>query len=526
MIKRPPHLLVTTPESLYLMVTAAKSRERLRRVRAVIVDEIHAVARDKRGAHLALTLSKAGRALRHAAAAHRPLGNAAPHRDHRPAPRRSGGGADWRGRGAGVPRHRSRAIGGRWISPSSCPRRPLEAVASHEQWGEILDKIAGHVAQHRTTLVFVNTRRLAERLAHLLAERVGEDRVGRSSRQPLEGPAAQARVATPRGGPEGPRRDGVARARHRHRARRARLPDRLAEEPRDVPAARRPLGPCARRHAQGPPLPDHARRAGGERGAPARRARGPARPRAAAGGAARHPGPADRGRLRQRAVARRRPLRARPSRRALCRPGPRRLRRRARDARGRHPDGARSARRVAAPRSGESRAARTPRRPHRRHHLGRRHPGDGGLQGGRRSRRHRRRHGERGLGHREHGRRHIPPRQHLVAHPARRGGHRARRRRAGRAALGAVLARRGARAHGRAVRRGVRAARARWRLPASGTTARARWRGSRPSAASTASPPRRSSATSAPRSSPSASCRPRTISCSSASSTRRAGCSS
>src|SRR5262249_57040174 len=57
------------------------------------------------------------------------------------------------------------------------PETPLEAVASHEQWGEILDRIAGHVAQHRTTLVFVNTRRLAERLAHLLAERVGEDRV-------------------------------------------------------------------------------------------------------------------------------------------------------------------------------------------------------------------------------------------------------------------------------------------------------------------------------------------------------------
>src|SRR4030095_14288682 len=53
----------------------------------------------------------------------------------------------------------------------------LEAVASHEQWGEILDSIAAHVAQHRTTLVFVNTRRLAERLAHLLAERVGEDKV-------------------------------------------------------------------------------------------------------------------------------------------------------------------------------------------------------------------------------------------------------------------------------------------------------------------------------------------------------------
>src|SRR5262249_57919376 len=57
------------------------------------------------------------------------------------------------------------------------PDTPLEAVASHEQWGEILDKIAAQMAGHRTTLVFVNTRRLAERLAHLLADRVGEDRV-------------------------------------------------------------------------------------------------------------------------------------------------------------------------------------------------------------------------------------------------------------------------------------------------------------------------------------------------------------
>src|SRR5262249_54392434 len=58
MLRRPPHLLVTTPESLYLLVTAAKSREWLRRVRTVIVDEIHAVARDKRGAHLAVTLER------------------------------------------------------------------------------------------------------------------------------------------------------------------------------------------------------------------------------------------------------------------------------------------------------------------------------------------------------------------------------------------------------------------------------------------------------------------------------------
>ncbi len=176
MIKRPPHLLVTTPESLYLLVTAAKSRERLRRVSTVIVDEIHAVARDKRGAHLMLTLERLD-----ALCGHRPqrVGLSATQRPIESiASLLVGAGADRRS-ADGAPRCRVVDLGHRRALDLAIelPGSEMEAVASHEQWGEILDRIAAHVEHHRTTLVFVNTRRLAERLAHLLAERVGSDRV-------------------------------------------------------------------------------------------------------------------------------------------------------------------------------------------------------------------------------------------------------------------------------------------------------------------------------------------------------------
>src|SRR5262245_6594174 len=176
MVKRPPHLLVTTPESLYLMVTSAKSRERLRRVGTVIVDEIHAVARDKRGSHLMLTLERL-----EALSARRPqrIGLSA---TQRPIDAIAGllvGAGEGRRRDDGSPACRVIDLGHRRALDLAVelPGSPLEAVPSHEQWAEILDGIAAHVAQHRTTLVFVNTRRLAERLAHLLAERLGEDRV-------------------------------------------------------------------------------------------------------------------------------------------------------------------------------------------------------------------------------------------------------------------------------------------------------------------------------------------------------------
>jgi ATP-dependent Lhr-like helicase len=161
LVRRPPSLLVTTPESLYLLLTARRGREMLRTVETVIVDEIHALARDKRGAHLALSLERleavCGRRVQRVglSATQRPIEAVARLLvGERPFP-------------AVVD------VGHRRELPSS----ELEAVASAEQVAEVLDRIAELVRQHRTTLVFVNTRRLAERLAHEIAERLGEGAV-------------------------------------------------------------------------------------------------------------------------------------------------------------------------------------------------------------------------------------------------------------------------------------------------------------------------------------------------------------
>ncbi len=176
LLKRPPHFLITTPESLYLMVTAGKSRELLRTVHTVIIDEIHAVARDKRGSHLALTLER----LAHVANT-RPLriGLSATQRPLERVARLLVGTAPERLDATGGPRCAIVDVGHRRKLDLAIelPRRELDAVASHEQLGEVLDQIAEHVKQHRTTLLFVNTRRLSERLAHLLAERVGTENV-------------------------------------------------------------------------------------------------------------------------------------------------------------------------------------------------------------------------------------------------------------------------------------------------------------------------------------------------------------
>lgn len=176
LLKHPPHFLITTPESLYLMVTAGKSREILRSVQTVIVDEIHAVARDKRGAHLALTLER----LEHVARK-RPLriGLSATQRPLERVARLLVGSGPERVDAAGKPRASIVDVGHRRELDLAIelPLRELDAVASNEQLGEVLDNIAAHVAKRRTTLVFVNTRRLSERLAHLLAERVGAENV-------------------------------------------------------------------------------------------------------------------------------------------------------------------------------------------------------------------------------------------------------------------------------------------------------------------------------------------------------------
>jgi ATP-dependent Lhr-like helicase len=176
LVKRPPHILVTTPESLYLMLTAERSRETLRGARTVIVDEIHATARDKRGSHLALSLERL-----EALCERRPvrIGLSATQRPIERIARLLVGSSANASLPDGRPRcevvdegHRRALDLGIWV-----PGSELAAVASAEQWGEVLAEIASQVAQHRTTLVFSNTRRQAERIAHLLGERIGVDRV-------------------------------------------------------------------------------------------------------------------------------------------------------------------------------------------------------------------------------------------------------------------------------------------------------------------------------------------------------------
>src|SRR3989475_604374 len=181
MLKRPPHILVTTPESLYLLLTAERSRAMLRTARTVIVDEIHAVARDKRGSHLALSLERldhlAGRRLQRIglSATQKPIeeiarfliGNAPRPTTVRESFRTPH--APCEIIDAGHARRLDLAL--------EIPSSPLEAVMAAEVWEELYDRLAQLIGEHRTTLVFVNTRRLAERLTLHLSERLGAEHV-------------------------------------------------------------------------------------------------------------------------------------------------------------------------------------------------------------------------------------------------------------------------------------------------------------------------------------------------------------
>ena len=172
MVKHPPHILVTTPESLFILLTAERSRQALGSIKTVIVDEIHAIADDKRGAHLALSLARLDDLVEKAGG---------------PRPQRIGLSATVR----------PIETVARFLAPDEqanvtiinhghrramdlaveVPQDELGPVASNEMWQEIYDRITALINEHRTTLVFVNTRRLAERVAHNLGERLGEDGV-------------------------------------------------------------------------------------------------------------------------------------------------------------------------------------------------------------------------------------------------------------------------------------------------------------------------------------------------------------
>jgi ATP-dependent Lhr-like helicase len=186
MRRKPPHILVTTPESLYILLTSESGRKTLASTRTVIVDEIHALAPNKRGAHLALSLERlehiTGNRLTRVglSATQKPIDEVARFLvggGGRPAKDLFDGAADTNAVhpsacaivDTGHVRRRDLAI--------EVPEGPLEAVMSGEVWGQVYERLTSLIQEHRSTLVFVNTRRLAERLARALTERLGEEQV-------------------------------------------------------------------------------------------------------------------------------------------------------------------------------------------------------------------------------------------------------------------------------------------------------------------------------------------------------------
>lgn len=174
MAKVPPHILITTPESLYILLTTRSGRAALSSVRTLIVDEVHAIADDKRGSHLSLSverlcaLAKGPVTRIGLSATQKPIEETARLLvgTHNIAP---DGAPDCVIVDQGRPRSLDLAV--------EMPGQDLGPVATHELWTETLDRVAALVREHRTTLVFVNTRKLVERVAHLLSERLGEEAV-------------------------------------------------------------------------------------------------------------------------------------------------------------------------------------------------------------------------------------------------------------------------------------------------------------------------------------------------------------
>ncbi len=200
MIKRPPHIVVTTPESLYILLTSDGGRRMLQTTRTVILDEIHAVVGDKRGSHLALSMerleqlvrqyrkeqqgSEAGDELfprhpipdtRHPGLVR--IGLSATQRPIEEVARflvgtsniKSDGTPDCAIVDSGHSRRLDLAI--------ELPDSPLQAVMSGDVWEEVYDRLAQLIRQHKTTLVFVNTRRLAERVSRHLGSRIGDENI-------------------------------------------------------------------------------------------------------------------------------------------------------------------------------------------------------------------------------------------------------------------------------------------------------------------------------------------------------------
>ncbi len=175
MLRKPPHILVTTPESLYLVLTARLSREMLGQVQTIIVDEIHAVARDKRGSHLALSLERLAILCEQnpqrigLSATQRPLEEIAGFLV---------GSSNLTT--AGDPRCKIIDVGHRRTLDLNVevPPSGVGAVCEHAIWDELFTRLAELIESHRSTIIFVNTRRLAERVSFALTERLGEGAIG------------------------------------------------------------------------------------------------------------------------------------------------------------------------------------------------------------------------------------------------------------------------------------------------------------------------------------------------------------
>ncbi|CAN5606867.1 DEAD/DEAH box helicase [soil metagenome] len=193
MTKRPPHIVVTTPESLYILLTSDGGRKMLRTTRTLILDEIHAVVGDKRGSHLALSVERLEQLIqqhgqsdddeiRNQESEARSstlirVGLSATQRPIEEVARFLVGSAEIDSDGrpnctivnSGHTRKLDLAI--------EVPDSPLQAVMSGDVWDEVYDRLAQLIREHKTTLVFVNTRRLAERVARHLGERLGDENI-------------------------------------------------------------------------------------------------------------------------------------------------------------------------------------------------------------------------------------------------------------------------------------------------------------------------------------------------------------
>src|SRR5205807_8897865 len=174
MTRKPPHIVVTTPESFYILLTSEGGRRMLSTTRALIVDEIHAMVDDKRGSHLSLSVERLEALVKEPLVR---IGLSATQKPIEEVARFLVGTSNIEADGAprctiidtGHVRKLDLAI--------EIPNSPLEVVMSNEVWEEIYNRIAQLIRQHKTTLVFVNTRRMAERVARHLGERLGDENV-------------------------------------------------------------------------------------------------------------------------------------------------------------------------------------------------------------------------------------------------------------------------------------------------------------------------------------------------------------